>query len=369
MAEMILGIGVPSAGQLLLVAALIVGAIGLFTIVIFMKWGAYWLQAYMSGADVTMASLITMSFLKIEHRVIVNAKVMGRQAGLKIDRAHGMSTGRLQAHHLAGGDVMNVVQAIIAGQRAGIDLDFDRAAAIDLAGRDVLHAVQTSVSPRVIHCPSGANHGSETLSAVAKNGVELRVGARVTVRTNLEQLIGGATEETIVARVGQAIISAIGSAASHKDVLAMPSRISEGAMAHGLDANTAFAIVSIDILDIDVGENIGARLQIDQAEADTRLARAAAETRRAKAVALVQQMKAKVTERRAGLVLAEAEVPAAIADAFRVGQIHPPKPTPPRAVRGGGGSQSPPSQIDPGPRRPPDDAGKRTNPFRSKEQE
>jgi uncharacterized protein YqfA (UPF0365 family) len=246
---------------------------------------------------------------------------MGRQAGLRIDREGGMSTDRLQAHHLAGGDVMNVVRAIIAAQRAGIDLDFDRAAAIDLAGRDVLLAVQASVSPKVIHCPRQDGENKKFLSAVARNGVELLVSARVTVRTNLDQLIGGATEETITARVGQGIVSAIGSAETHMDVLEMPSQISKGAMAHGLDANTAFSIVSIDIADIDVGENIGARLQTDQANADTRIARAMAEVRRAEAVAQEQQMKAKVAGNQAKLVLAEAEVPAALADAFRAGQL------------------------------------------------
>jgi uncharacterized protein YqfA (UPF0365 family) len=319
--EMMLGVWFPSAGQLLIGVALIVSLAALVLIAVFAKWGSYWLQAYMSGADVSMKSLIVMSFLRIEHRLIVTAKVMGRQAGLRIDREGGMSTDRLLAHHLAGGDVMNVVRAIIAAQRAGIDLDFDRAAAIDLAGRDVLLAVQTSVSPRVISCPPQDGEGKKSLSAVAKNGVELLVGARVTVRTNLDQLIGGATEETITARVGQGIVSAIGSANSHMDVLEMPAQISKGAMAHGLDANTAFSIVSIDIADIDVGENIGARLQTDQANADTRIARAQAEVRRAKAVAQEQQMKAKVREAQAEFVLAEAQIPAALADAFRAGQL------------------------------------------------
>ena len=316
----------PSAGQLLIGVVLILSVIVLILIAVFAKWGSYWLQAYMSGADVSMKSLIVMSFLRIEHRLIVTAKVMGRQAGLRIDGEGGMSTARLQAHHLAGGDVMNVVRAIIAAQRAGIDLEFDRAAAIDLAGRDVLLAVQTSVSPKVISCPRQDGESKKSLSAVAKNGVELLVGARVTVRTNLDQLIGGATEETIIARVGQGIVSAIGSADSHMDVLEMPSNISKGAMAHGLDANTAFSIVSIDIADIDVGENIGARLQTDQANADTRIARAQAEVRRANAVAQEQQMKAKVREAQAEFVLAEAQVPAALAVAFRAGQLRA-KPT------------------------------------------
>ena len=307
--ESMAAVWVPSGWQLLLGLALIASVVVLFLIAVFAKWGSYWLQAYMSGADVSMKSLIVMSLLRIEHRLIVTAKVMGRQAGLRIDREGGMSTARLQAHHLAGGDVMNVVRAIIAAQRAGIDLDFDRASAIDLAGRDVLLAVQTSVSPRVITCPRQDGESKKSLSAVAKNGVELLVSARVTVRTDLDQLIGGATEETIIARVGQGIVSAIGSANSHMDVLEMPSQISKGAMAHGLDANTAFSIVSIDIADIDVGENIGARLQTDQADADTRIARAKAEVRRAEAVAQEQQMVAKLREAQAEFVLAEALCP------------------------------------------------------------
>lgn len=312
----LLGVGQVMAGIAIVAILIVLIFVGLFT-----KWGSYWVQAYMSGADVSMASLIVMSLLKLDHSMLVTAKIMARQAGLPIDHDSGMSTARLQAHTLAGGDVMNVVKAIIAAHRAEIDLDFDRAAAIDLAGRDVLRAVQTSVSPRVIHCPANDGDGRPALSAVAMNGVELLVGARVTVRTNLEQLIGGAMEETIIARAGQAIITAIGSAQSHMDVLEMPSQISAAAMAHGLDANTAFKIVSIDISDIDVGENIGARLQRDQADADIRIARAAAEVRRAEAIAQEQKMKAKVTENRAVFVLAEAEVPAALADAIRAGRL------------------------------------------------
>jgi len=312
--------GFPTGSQLMLAGAVLAGIVLLVLLFVLAKWGSYWFQAYMSGADVSMKSLIVMSFLRIDHRLIVTGKIMAKQAGLSIDRKTGMSTTRLQAHFLAGGDVMNVVQAQIAAHRAQIDLDFDRAAAIDLAGRDVLLAVQTSVSPKVIHCPSGQG-GEATLSAVAKNGVELRVGARVTVRTNLDQLIGGATEETIIARVGQGIITAIGSAESHMDVLEMPSKISKGAISGGLDANTAFAIVSIDIYDIDVGKNIGARLQMDQADADMRIARALAEGRRAEAAALEQQMKARVTENRAAFVAAQAEVPAQLAEAFRAGNI------------------------------------------------
>jgi uncharacterized protein YqfA (UPF0365 family) len=215
-----------------------------------------------------------------------------------------------------------VINAIIAAHRADIDLDFDRAAAIDLAGRDVLDAVRTSVYPKVIDCPDAKTSKKTFLSAIAKNGVELRVRARVTVRTNLSQLIGGATEETIIARVGEGIITAIGSSPSHLVVMENPDRISKAVLARGLDAHTAFEIVSIDIADIDVGENIGARLQADQAEADTRVARARAEERRAIAIAREQEMKAKVSENRSRLVLAEAEVPLAMAEAFRQGRLH-----------------------------------------------
>ncbi len=290
--------------------------------VILFIYGKLWFQAYMSSADVTMGSLIGMGFRRVNSRVIVTAKVMAAQAGLSISRRDGISTARLEAHYLAGGDVMGVLSAIIAAHRAGIDLDFDRAAAIDLAGRDVLDAVRTSVHPKVIDCPDPQRSGKTTLSAIAKDGVELRIRARVTVRTNLEQLIGGATEETIIARVGESIISSIGSSQTHSDVLENPDRISRAVLDRGLDAQTAFEIVSIDIADIDVGENIGARLQADQAEADTRVARAQAESRRAEAVADEQENKAKVAENRAGLVLAEADVPRAMADAFREGNLH-----------------------------------------------
>jgi uncharacterized protein YqfA (UPF0365 family) len=304
----------------LVVAALIVGL--LVVGVVFFIYGKLWFQAYMSGADVSIVSLVGMSFRQVNSRVIVNAKIMAAQAGLDIGRQIGISTPRLEAHYLAGGNVMGVIHAIIAAHRAGIDLDFDRAAAIDLAGRDVVDAVRTSVHPKVIDCPDPKRSGKTTLSAIAKNGVELRIRARVTVRTNLEQLIGGATEETIIARVGEGIITSIGSAGSHLEVLENPDRISRNVLDRGLDAQTAFEIVSIDIADIDVGENIGARLQADQAEADTRVARAKAEQRRAEAVAHEQEMKAKVAENRSRLVLAEAKVPQAMADAFRQGNLY-----------------------------------------------
>jgi uncharacterized protein YqfA (UPF0365 family) len=290
--------------------------------IVVMYYGKTWFQAYMSSADVTLLSLVGMGFRQVNPRIIVQAKIMAAQAGLDIGRRHGISTSRLEAHFLAGGNVMNVIHAIIAAHRAGIDLDFDRAAAIDLAGRDVLDAVRTSVSPKVIDCPDPRRSGKTTLSAIAKDGVELRIRARVTVRTNLEQLIGGATEETVIARVGESIISSIGSADAHLHVLENPDRISRAVLERGLDAHTAFEIVSIDIADIDVGDQIGARLRADQAEADTRVARAMAEQRRAEAVAAEQEMKAKVAENRARLVLAEAEVPQAMAEAFRRGSIY-----------------------------------------------
>ena len=298
---------------------------GLFLLVVilaFVTFGKLWFQAYMSGADISMMSLIGMHFRQVRPSVIVSAKIMAAQAGLNIDRKSGISTSRLEAHYLAGGDVMRVINAIIAAQRAGIDLDFDRAAAIDLAGRDVLDAVRTSVYPKVIDCPDPQRSGKSFLSAIAKDGVELKIRARVTVRTNLEQLIGGATEETIIARVGESIISSIGSSDQHQDVLENPDRISRAVLERGLDAHTAFEIVSIDIADIDVGENIGARLQADQAEADTRVARANAEKRRAEAIAREQEMKAEVAINKASLVLAEATVPEAMAEAFRQGNLH-----------------------------------------------
>jgi uncharacterized protein YqfA (UPF0365 family) len=286
-----------------------------------LTYGKLWFQAYMSGADVSMFSLIGMGFRKVRPDVIVKAKVMAKQAGLDISRKTGITTELLEAHYLAGGDVMRVTNSIIAAQRANIDLDFDRAAAIDLAGRDVMDAVKTSVYPKVIDCPDPQRSGKNFLSAMSKDGVELKIRARVTVRTNLEQLIGGATEETIIARVGESIISSIGSSDRHQQVLENPDRISRAVLERGLDAHTAFEIVSIDIADIDVGENIGARLQADQAEADTRVAQAAAEKRRADAIAKEQEMKADVAKQRAQLVLAEAQVPQAMASAFREGNL------------------------------------------------
>ena len=294
--------------------ALVVVLLALLVLLaVLVYYGSLWFQAYMSDADVSFVSLIGMSFRQVPARMIVTAKIMARQSGLKVGKKIGITTASLEAHFLAGGDVPLVMKAIIAAHRADIVLDFDRAAAMDLAGRDVLDAVRTSVSPRVIDCPDSS---IAKLSAVAKNGVELRVRARVTVRTNMSTLIGGATEQTIVARVGQGIVTTIGSAESHMDVMQKPDRISKELLHRGLDANTAFEIVSIDILDIDIGENIGARLQTDQAQADMRVALAAAEARRAGAIAFQREMMARIVEKKSLVVLANADVNRALAVAF-----------------------------------------------------
>ncbi len=299
-----------------------VAAVFVFILVVIgVNYGGIYVQAWAAQADVSLYSLIRMSFCRVPSRQIVNAKIMAAQAGLGDDSQSGINTQRLEGHYLAGGDVPGVVRAIIAAHRADIDLDYFRAAAIDLAGRDVVDAVRTSVQPKVIECPDPKRSQKTTLSAIAKNGVELKVRARVTVRTNLEQLIGGATEETIIARVGEGIITSIGSAGSHLEVMESPDKISTAVLERGLDAQTAFEIVSIDIADIDVGENIGARLQADQAEADMRVARAKAEERRALAKAREQEMTAKVARNRSRVVLAEAEVPLAMAAAFREGNL------------------------------------------------
>ena len=278
-----------------------------------------WLQSYASSAGIGLFDLVVMSFKKVNPTVIVRSKIMAVQAGL--GDATGITKQALEAHYLAGGRVPLVVQALIAAHKAKIkELDWKLATAIDLAGRDVREAVQTSVYPKVIDCP-GKKSGRETLDAVAKNGVQLKVRARVTVRTNLNQLIGGAMEETIIARVGEGIVSAIGAAERHTDVLENPDMISKTVLARRLDSNTAFEIVSIDIADIDVGSNIGARLQADQAEADTRVARANAEGRRAMAVAKEQEMIAGIEESRAALVEAESAVPRAVALSLTSGQL------------------------------------------------
>lgn len=312
-------IGMDKLWPLLLIGALIL--VAFLVAVVFYSFGSVWLQAVMSSADVSMLSLVGMYFRQVRAQTIVNAKIMASQSGLNIRGPNGITTQRLEAHYLAGGNVLNVLNALIAAHRAGIDLDFDKAAAIDLAGRDVLDAVRTSVHPKVIDCPDARYSGSNTLAAIARDGVELKVMARVTVRTNLDQLIGGATEETVIARVGESIISSIGSSENHLVVLENPNLITRTVIQRGLDNQTAFTIVSIDIAFIEVGENIGARLRTDQAEADTRMARAQAEQRRAEAIATEQVMKARVAENRANLVLAESEVPRALAKAFTEGRL------------------------------------------------
>lgn len=293
--------------------------VGIVFLAIFMRYFRFWIQSVTTGAGIGILDLLGMTFRKVRPDIIVRCKIMAVQAGL--GEESGITTRALEAHYLAGGRVPQVIRAMIAAHKAKmIDLDFRSATAIDLAGRDVLEAVQTSVYPKVIDCP-GRSSGKEALDSVAKNGIQLKVKARVTVRANLKQLIGGATEETIIARVGEGIVSAIGSAESHFDVLENPDLISKAVLARKLDSQTAFEIVSINIADIDVGDNIGARLQADQAEADTRVARAKAEGQRAMAVAREQEMLAQIEDGRAQLVAAEAEVPKGIADAIAAGTL------------------------------------------------
>jgi uncharacterized protein YqfA (UPF0365 family) len=292
---------------------------GIIVVAVFTRYFRLWIQSRTTGAGIGMFDLLAMTFRKVNPAIIVRSKIMAVQAGL--GHEDGITTKALEAHYLAGGHVPLVTRSLIAAHKAKIvDLDFRLAAAIDLAGRNILEAVQTSVYPKVIDCPPRGGQ-RESLDAVSKNGVQLKVKARVTVRANLPQLIGGATEETIIARVGEGIVSAIGSAESHYEVLENPVRISKAVLGRRLDSQTAFEIVSIDIADIDVGENIGARLQADQAEADLRVFRANAEGRRAMAVAEEQENIAKIEENRAKVVEAEAEVPRAIAQAFENGTL------------------------------------------------
>lgn len=298
--------------------ALLVFAVLLIIFFVFANYFGLWIQSLLTGSDIGFSNLIAMTFRKVNTRAIVRSKIMATQAGLNDPE---LTAGALEAHYLAGGNVQQVIRALIAAKKAKtISLTFREATAIDLAGRDVLESVQTSVYPKVIDCPPrGA--AKPSLDAVARDGIQLKVKARVTVRANLQQLIGGATEETIIARVGEGIVSAIGSAASHKAVLENPDIISKAVLAKKLDSQTAFEIVSIDIADIDVGANIGARLQADQAEADTAVARANAEGKRANAVAEEQEMQAKIEQSRAEVVEAEAAVPRAMAEAFRSGRL------------------------------------------------
>jgi uncharacterized protein YqfA (UPF0365 family) len=309
----------PSQSQVIFfgILALIV-IVGLVAVIFLAKYFNLWIQAKFSEARVTLIELVGMSLRKVNPNIIVRSKIMAIQAGLS--EKDGITTRSLEAHYLAGGNVPNVVRALIAANRADIPLSYKRAAAIDLAGRNVLDAVQTSVNPKVIDCPDPTK-GRQTIDGIAKNGIQLKVKARVTVRTNIDRLVGGATEETIIARVGEGIVTTIGSAESHNLVLENPDSISKRVLEKGLDAGTAFEILSIDIADIDVGDNIGANLQAAQAEADTRVARAKAEERRAFAVAMEQEMLAAVQENRAKVILSEAEIPLAIAEAFRKGNL------------------------------------------------
>jgi uncharacterized protein YqfA (UPF0365 family) len=288
----------------LIVAVLIIIVLSVFfTFVPVMLW----ISALASGVRVSILTLIAMRIRRVIPSRIINPLIKATKAGL------GLTINQLESHYLAGGNVDRVVNALIAAQRANIDLMFERAAAIDLAGRDVLQAVQMSVNPRVIETP--------IVAAVAKDGIEVKVIARVTVRANIDRLVGGAGEETIIARVGEGIVTTVGSAESHKEVLENPDSISRVVLSKGLDAGTAFEILSIDIADVDVGRNIGAKLQIDQAEADKQIAQAKAEERRAMAVAQEQEMRARVVEMRAKVVEAESQVPLAMAEALRQGKI------------------------------------------------
>jgi len=269
-----------------------------------------WISAVASGVKLSLVQLVFMKLRKVPPKIITEGLISSQKAGLE------GNSNMLETHFLAGGDVLRVVNAMIAANKANIDLDFNMAAAIDLAGRDVLEAIQTSVNPKVINCPPQG-----LISAVAKDGIQLKAKAKVTVRTNIGNLVKGATEETIIARVGEGVVSAIGSSDSYKEVLENPDRISKIVLERGLDSGTAFEILSIDIADVDVGDNIGASLQTDQAEADLKVAQAKAETKRAMAIALEQEMKAKAQEMQAKVIEAEAQIPLAMSEAFRSGNL------------------------------------------------
>jgi uncharacterized protein YqfA (UPF0365 family) len=297
------------------------GAMGLAAFVfaiLVLNFGMIWVRAWTSGARVTFTELIALKLRSVPVGMVVDARITAVKSGIPL------TIDDLSNYYLAGGDVVAVVQALIAARKAGIHLDFDRACAIDLAtkgtGKTVLEAVRTSVNPKVIDCPA-ASSGKVTIDAVAKDGIAVKVKARVTVRTNLDRFVGGATEETIIARVGEGIVTTIGSSISYKAVLENPDRISKTVLEKGLDSGTAFEILSIDIADVDVGENVGAKLQAEQAEANKLIAQAQAEVRRAAAVATEQEMVARVSEMRARVVEAEALIPMAMAEAFRNGNL------------------------------------------------
>ncbi len=287
--------------------AMVIGGIILLWVLLYFVPVALWFSALVSGVRISLIQLILMRWRKVPPQVIVNAMIASKKAGIDLGRDD------LEAHFLAGGHVKNVVDSLISADKANMGLDFKTATAIDLAGRDVFEAVQMSVNPKVIDTPP--------VTAVAKDGIQLICKARVTVRASIKQLVGGAGEETVLARVGEGVVSSIGSSPSHKSVLENPDSISKVVLSKGLDSGTAFEILSIDIADIDIGKNIGAVLQMDQANADKNVAQARAEQRRAMAVALEQEMKAKAQEARAKVIEAEAEVPKALADAFRSGNL------------------------------------------------
>lgn len=306
-------------GSLVLMAVLAISVIVILIVFfVVLSFINIWIQAKMTGAPVSFLNLLSMRLRRVPIALVVQSRITAVKAGIPL------TTDQLEAHYLAGGDVNQVVRALIAAEKANLNLGFNQAAAIDLAthqsGKSVFEAVMTSVNPKVIDCPNPAS-GKQTIAAVAKDGIQLQVKARVTVRTHLDRFVGGATEETIIARVGEGIVTAIGSANSYKDVLENPDTISKRVLEKGLDASTAFGIMSIDIADVDVGDNIGARLQQEQAEANKQMAIANAETRRAIAVANEQEMKARTQEMRAKVVEAEAQIPMAMAEAFRNGRL------------------------------------------------
>lgn len=296
----------------------ILAVIAIVFVVILLNFFGVWIRAVLARAPVSIANLIGMRLRRVPLAMIVDARITAVKAGINIE------SDELEAHYLAGGNVLYVVAALIAAKKAGITLEFDRACAIDLAvkgtNKSVIEAVQTSVNPKVIDCPANSS-GKQTIDGVAKDGIAVKAKARVTVRTNLERFVGGATEETIIARVGEGIVTSIGSSESYKIVLENPDRISKTVLEKGLDSGTAFEILSIDIADVDIGENVGAKLQTEQAEADKQVAQAKAEVRRAAAVALEQEMVARVQEMQAKVVEAEALVPQAMAEAFRNGNL------------------------------------------------
>jgi len=301
-----------------LVLGALVAIVGFVIVIVVATFASIWIRAWTSGAKVKFSELIALRLRRVPVGMIVDSRITAVKSGLPI------SIDELSTHYLAGGNVEMVVLALIAAKKAGIHLDFDRACAIDLAtkgtGKTVLEAVKTSVNPKVIDCPD-AKSGKTTIDGVAKDGIVIRAKARVTVRTNLERFVGGATEETIIARVGEGIVTTIGTANSYKDVLENPDRISKTVLDKALDSHTAFEILSIDIADVDVGENVGAKLQAEQAEANKLIAQAQAEVRRAAAVATEQEMVARVSEMRARVVEAEAQIPLAMAEAFRSGNL------------------------------------------------